>query len=175
MEVVLLGMLIYILIFLVFLLFILLLTKRKSKYQYNQEKGDKILEKINSFEFDGQKINYLKKIDPFVFEEIILTAFKNKGFKIKRNKKYTGDGGIDGIVFYNNQKYLVQAKRYKNHINNQHVEEFSNLCLENKCKGYFVHTGKTGKKSNHIQQHSGHIKIISGSKLLNLFDPKVQG
>ncbi|MEX6059375.1 restriction endonuclease [Enterobacter hormaechei] len=42
------------------------------------------------------KINYLRKIDPFVFEELLLEGFEAHGFRTIRNKRYTGDGGIDG-------------------------------------------------------------------------------
>ncbi|WP_192840691.1 restriction endonuclease, partial [Enterobacter hormaechei] len=43
-------------------------------------------------------MNYLRKIDPFVFEELLLEGFEAHGFRTIRNKRYTGDGGIDGQV-----------------------------------------------------------------------------
>ncbi len=36
-----------------------------------------------------QKINYLRKIDPFVFEELLLEGFEAHGFRTIRNKRYT--------------------------------------------------------------------------------------
>ena len=114
-----------------------------------------------------KQITFLQSINPFVFEEIILTALKNNGHKIKRNKRYSGDGGIDGQVIINNQHYLIQAKRYKNHINPAHVQNFIQICKYRKKRGLFIHTGKTGKKSQEIAKTSN-IEIISGSRLLNM-------
>ena len=117
--------------FLVFLYFYL--KKIGSRHYKNVRKVDKVLRKLNdpkSTFHDAQKMNYLKKIDPFVFEELLLTSFQNRGYKIKRNKRYTGDVGIDGII-YNDKgdKILVQAKRYANHINPMHVS-FNRTILE---------------------------------------------
>ncbi len=90
---------------------------------------------------------FLRSVDPFVFEEMILTALKDLGHKIKRNKRYTGDGGIDGRAEIHSMPVFIQAKRYKAHINHVHVAEFRNKCSRNRVKGIFIHTGKTGKQS----------------------------
>lgn len=74
-----------------------------------------------------QKIDYLRKIDPFVFEELLLEGFEAHGFRTIRNKRYTGDGGIDGQVIIGKYRYLIQAKRYRGHIALQHVQEFEKL------------------------------------------------
>lgn len=57
-----------------------------------------MIDKINTFPHFGQKIAYLRKIDPFVFEELLLEGFERRGFEVIRNRRYTGDGGIDGRV-----------------------------------------------------------------------------
>ncbi|MGS6531656.1 restriction endonuclease, partial [Enterobacter hormaechei] len=44
----------------------------------------------------AQIINYLRKIDAFVFEELLLEGFEAHGFRTMRIKRYSGDGGIDG-------------------------------------------------------------------------------
>lgn len=84
-----------------------------------------------------------------MFEECLLDAFKAKGYRIKRNKAYTGDGGIDSRIYDATGKlYLLQAKRYSSSINPQHVSEFSKQILSHKAAGgFFVHTGRTGNKS----------------------------
>ena len=109
----------------------------------------------------------LRSVNPFVFEEMILTALKKRGFKITRNKRYSGDGGIDGQVRIKNEHYLIQAKRYKNHINPAHVQTFVRLCRKRGEKGLFVHTGKTGKKSYQVVQNSD-VTLISRKRLLNM-------
>jgi len=59
-------------------------------------------------------IAYLRKIDPYVFEELLLEALLSKGFKITRNKRYSGDGGIDwqsllqGAALFHSGKTIQQ-------------------------------------------------------------------
>jgi restriction system protein len=124
------------------------------------------LKRIRGKPADHQ-ITHLRGVDPFVFEEMILTAIKRQGHKIQRNKRYTGDGGIDGRCTINGQDFLVQAKRYKAHINPQHVIEFAAICKRQNKRGLFVHTGKTGAKSKSVAQNTN-LEMISGQRLLNL-------
>nr|WP_225226253.1 restriction endonuclease [Komarekiella delphini-convector] len=89
----------------------------------------------------------MRKIDPFVFEELLLTCFERQGYNIRRNKRYTGDGGVDGCIWLHGSLYLVQAKRYKDAINPVHVEEFAQvIARRGAAGGYFVHTGRAGDK-----------------------------
>lgn len=160
-------------ILIIFWILVKLLKKKPNKHTYNIKKGNEILERINSFNYPGQKLNYLRKIDPFVFEELVLSAFEKRNFKIKRNKKYTGDGGVDGIVFNeNNEKILLQMKRYKSFVSLAHLKEFEVLIKRKKAKkGYFVHTGKTGKKTYQEFKNTS-VEIISGEKLIDLLNQK---
>ena len=147
------------LLFSSFLFFLRLNSPRWRVY-----KGNKLIFffRKNKFKF-GQTISYLRKIDPFVFEELLLSLFYERGFKIRRNKRYTGDGGIDGIVFFGSQKYLIQAKRYSKYINKKHVLEFNELCLKNEAKGFFIHTGKTGLKAKEVATDI--VCFVSGEQL----------
>ncbi|HFN4083983.1 TPA: restriction endonuclease, partial [Enterobacter hormaechei] len=118
-----------------------------------------------------QKINYLRKIDPFVFEELLLEGFEAHGFRTIRNKRYTGDGGIDGQVIIGKYRYLIQAKRYRGHIALQHVQEFEKLLKRHNCRGLFCHTGKTGAGSKSVSIASERMEIISGQRLIDLLTP----
>ncbi len=141
----------------------------KGKHYYKIKQGERILKKIRSFNGDNQEeriLNYLKKINPFTFEELLLSLFKESGCKIKRNKKYTGDGGIDGKFKYNGSWYFVQAKRYSNYIKNTDVEAFSNICIKNNVRGLFIHTGKTGKSSHNIASLNENLLIIEPHELI---------
>lgn len=119
-------------------------------------------------------ISYLRKIDPFVFEELILTAFEQRGNRIMRNTRYTGDGGIDGRIIENGKVVLIQAKRYKSYVSKRQIESFLLLIREMGAnKGYFIHTGKTGVST--IKEFSGEeLVIISGQKLLDLLKCRQQ-
>lgn len=125
------------------------------------------LKHLKRFNSPREQMAHLRAVNPYVFEEMILTVLKHRGYKIRRNKRYSGDGGIDGQVIIEDHCYLIQAKRYTNHINPAHVESFVRLCQRRRKRGLFVHTGKTGKKSYEIIQFS-EIEIISGDRLLNM-------
>ena len=161
----------WIIFFILFLVINFFPFRRNIRHKRNIKTAKKLYIKINKInnENKGWLFSYLRKIDPFVFEELILHTFKMKGFKIKRNKKYTGDGGIDGKVVIDNQLYLIQAKRYSNFINPRHIENFASLCKSYNTKGFFIHTGKTGPESRNITKQFKNIEIISGSKLFDFF------
>ncbi len=158
-----------------FVILVLVFGKRKnywfSRHNRNIRQARKILKKIRSW--GGENLNarifsYLRKIDPFVFEELLLESFKDNGYVIKRNKRYTGDGGIDGVVYDEDKTYFVQAKRYKNHINKQHIVDFSKRVTQYNVNGFFIHTGRTGKESSSLISQYQNIELISGSKLITL-------
>lgn len=155
--------------------------KDKTKYSHTWRRKSAIatLEKIKTFPHPGQVFEYLRKIDPFVFEELILHAIEHReDIEIIRNDRYTGDNGIDGRfkltkVIDGKKKqrlYLVQAKRYSQHINAKDVEKFRNQIKEEKAYGgLFVHTGKSGKEVYNYLSSGSNIRLVSGKKLIDLF------
>ncbi|MEJ2670168.1 MAG: restriction endonuclease, partial [Gammaproteobacteria bacterium] len=76
----------------------------------------------------ARQFGFMRRIDPFLFEEVILTALKRAGHRIQRNARYTGDGGIDGQCWIRGEHYLIQVKRYSSHINPRQVNDFVQLC-----------------------------------------------
>jgi restriction system protein len=139
----------------------LLFTPKRKRYipkriwckQKNIITADTVLAKLHQIIEENPQplpfvLAYLRKIDPFVFEELLLTCFERQGFTIRRNERYTGDGGLDGRVWLHGELYLIQAKRYKDSINPVHLEEFGRLIQSRGAAGgYFVHTGRTGDKA----------------------------
>ncbi len=161
--------LIYIALFL-FALILIRLKPFKLNHRNNIKQSKKILKSLR--EFDGEyktarQFSYLRKIDPFVFEELLLTCFEERGIKIKRSPRYTGDGGQDGEIWLNGKKILIQAKRYKSHINSNHVSAFTGLVSAKKVRGLFIHTGKTGYAAKQALNRDK-IEILSGQKLIKL-------
>lgn len=151
-------------------LFGFILLKEPYKHSYQKIKARKVYKKINSIKNENEMwmLSYLRKIDPFVFEELILFSFKKLGCKIYHNRRYTGDGGIDGKVKIGNKIYLIQDKRYTNYINNNHLMSFNDVCFKNNSPGFFVHTGKTGQGVSFLKQQYPNITIISGKNLISL-------
>ena len=142
--------------------------RKKSKHYFKIKSADRALDVVGAISCPKRAFGYLRKVDPFVFEEMVLSAMAKYGYKIKRNRRYTGDGGIDGQVKIDGDWCLIQCKRYSNYINNKHLTEFIDLCERKGCKGLFVHSGRTGKKCLVSISSSVDVKIISGSGLLRL-------
>jgi restriction system protein len=144
-----------------------------KEHRYKQEAADKVLLKLKSFKGDFREariINYLRKIDPFVFEELLLTALEKAGHEVKRNKRYTADGGIDGVVYRHGKKIYIQAKCYSDHIRLADVNEFIDKVSRHDVQGLFIHTGRTGDGVWKTLLGS-RVEIISGNKLVSLITP----
>ncbi|MGI9296069.1 MAG: restriction endonuclease [Pseudomonadales bacterium] len=127
----------------------------------------KTLRAIRGDYANQQRFAYLRKLDPFVFEELVLLCFSERGLRVKRSP-YTRDGGIDGTVWLNDQRpVLVQSKRYARHIQAHHVREFAQLLARRHQAGVFVHTGRTGKASWQASRQA-ELQMISGPRLQRL-------
>lgn len=106
-------------------------------------------------------------MNPYAFEELLLTCCHERGWKIERNFKYSNDGGIDGRVTIAGKLYLIQAKRYSSHINPQHIRNFHQVIQKAKATGgFFIHTGKTGEMSKELLREY-QISLLSGQRLVN--------
>lgn len=153
--------------FIVLLLLVMWFSVPEGRHYRKLKSARKVYAKIQGME-DASVLPYLRKIDPYVFEELVLVAFRKKGYKVYRNRRYSGDGGIDGKVKINGRKVIIQDKRYKNYISLAHVQAFDELCRKKRRNGLFIHTGKTGEGCKDIVWNSPRIEIISGQKLINL-------
>jgi restriction system protein len=114
----------------------------------------------------GAMINYLRKMNPHAVEEIILDAAEAAGHRIRRNRAYTGDGGVDGEIMVDGIWHLVQTKRYQKTISPQHVADFAALCVSRRQPGLFVHCGRTGPKSR--LNATSQVRFVSGSAITAL-------
>lgn len=140
-----------------------------TRHARNVRRSKRALKRLFKIDNHEKKFQYLRGLNHFVFEELVLTALAFHGHTIVRNKRYTGDGGIDGRVRFNGRTIFIQAKRYSDYISREHVKEFSNLCKRHNVSGLFVHTGKTGRAS-WLEARKADISIVSGSDLLTLFN-----
>lgn len=110
----------------------------------------------------------LKSTHHFTFEEMILDALDRKGHKVIRNKRYSGDGGIDGQVYLDGVHHFIQAKRYQGYIDQKHMIYFAATCKRAGVPGLFIHTGKMSAETKAIAGRTK-IKIVTGKGLLKLF------
>lgn len=153
--------------------FLGVLKPRRLKRRWRVAKASKIIKKLGAIGVESgpqRQFGYLrsKSVDPFVFEEAILTALKRRKVNILRNERYTGDGGVDGKAWVNGKLVLIQAKLYSGHISAQHVKDFVGLCDKQKSFGLFVHTGRTGALSREVVMSNRNIDIVSGKRVLDL-------
>lgn len=139
--------------------------RRHHRYQ---KQAARALLRLPQLRDDAARITWLRKMNPYVFEEMLLTAMSRQGFRIQRNALYSGDGGADGQVWINGQRWLIQAKRYSDTINAAHVSAFGLLTETERASGLFVHTGRTGEVSREAFLRYPGIRLISGQPLLRL-------
>ncbi|EAU9421403.1 restriction endonuclease [Salmonella enterica subsp. enterica serovar Typhimurium] len=143
-------------------------SARVRRHRRYRKTAQRVLGRLPQLSSDGARLSYLRKINPYVFEELLLLALEKQGLEVIRNRSYSGDGGLDGQVFINGERWLIQAKRYSRSISPQHVREFGELLAREGCRGFFVHTGRTGRKS--LDRLGGYpqIQLVSGRRLLEL-------
>lgn len=144
-------------------------ARRHRRYQAT---AARVLERLPQLAGDAQRLTYLRKINPYVFEELLLLACERQGHPVKRNASYSGDGGLDGQVIINGKKYFIQAKRYGRTITPSHIQDFGALLLKSRCEGFFIHTGRTGYLSRALLQNHTHVHLVSGQRLLDLLAGK---
>ena len=118
----------------------------------------------------GAGVKYLRKINPYVFEELLLLAFERRGMAVIRNTRYSGDGGLDGQVLIDGERWLIQAKRYGRTIRPSHIDDFCDLLRREGCRGFFIHTGRTGPASRARLALWPDIELVSGQRLLKLLN-----
>lgn len=137
----------------------------------NRKTAERVYSRINGIQNDNEDWlrHYLQKIDPYVFEELILLAFSKKGYRVKYNRHYSGDGGIDGRVFKGGRMNLIQAKRYTGYIDFDDVLQFCGDCRKRLCNGYFVTTGKVGKSTLELVERQQRVTLVYGKELRDLF------
>lgn len=138
-----------------------------SKHAFYVRVSKQHIKRINKLKTPEAQLGFLRNVNPYIFEEMILTRLQQLGYAIKRGQRYSGDGGIDGRVTIQGKEVFIQAKRYKGYISAKDVNVFSQVCAQEKRYGLFVHTGRTGKLSKQLSPD--HIDIISGERLIHLF------
>ncbi|EEH0738128.1 restriction endonuclease [Salmonella enterica] len=164
-------MAIFLLLYLIVLIAILrrpAASARVRRHRRYRKTAQRVLGRLPQLSSDGARLSYLRKINPYVFEELLLLALEKQGLEVIRNRSYSGDGGLDGQVFINGERWLIQAKRYSRCISPQHVREFGELLAREGCCGFFVHTGRTGRKSLDSLRGYPQIQLVSGRRLLAL-------
>ncbi|MBB3121733.1 restriction endonuclease [Pseudoduganella violacea] len=145
---------------------------QRPLHRHHVRVARRILRKVRGFTGAGRVprcLCYLRQVDPLVFEEVVLSALEDAGLFVLRNRRYSGDGGIDGVVWLPKLGwYALQVKRYRAHVREQHVGQFALVIRQQGYDGgLFVHTGKSGAA---VYGHlgAGGIRLLSGESLVRL-------
>lgn len=141
-------------------------TVSQRRHHRYRKKAARALLRLPQLRGEAARMAWLRRMNPYVFEEMLLTALSRQGLRIRRNTRYSGDGGADGQVWINGQRWLIQAKRYSATISAAHVCAFGQLAEREGCPGLFVHTGRTGEASREVFRRYDNIMLISGQRLL---------
>lgn len=141
-------------------------TVSQRRHRRYQKQATRALLRLPQLRDEAARTVWLRKMNPYVFEEMLLTALSRQGLRIQRNARYSGDGGADGKVWINGRCWLIQAKRYSATISAAHVSAFGLLTEREGCPGLFVHTGRTGEVSREAFRRYDDIILISGQRLL---------
>jgi restriction system protein len=118
----------------------------------------------------------LHAVSAHEFEEVVLTALARRGHRIKRSRRYTGDGGWDGEVrvrrgpfgLFGHRRFLIQSKRYQGAIRAEHIDEFRQVCRLQRARGLFVHTGRMGPSSLEADARARRVAVLYGADLARL-------
>lgn len=104
----------------------------------------------------------LRAMDALAFEELLPESFERFGHRFVRNRRYTGDGGIDGQVTLDGRFLVIQTKRYAAAIRPDHVLVFASLCAARGAPGPSIHTGRIGDSSRGSVTRHAKVEIVFG-------------
>ena len=140
--------------------------KASVKTQWRRKASQRWLTSFRRNEADyskQQRFAYLRKVDAFLWEEILMKCFEERGYPIIRTKM-TRDGGSDGFVKIEGSISVIQAKRYSNHVRQSHVDDLRHLVERDHriSSGILIHTGKTSKQLKQYIRKIPEIELISG-------------
>lgn len=85
-------------------------TVSQRRHRRYQKQAAWALLRLPQLRDEAARIAWLRKMNPYVFEEMLLTALSRQGLRIQRNARYSGDNGADGQVWINGRRWLIQAR-----------------------------------------------------------------
>ena len=121
----------------------------------------------------SELLDYLKGIDPYDFETVILILLKKMGYGEMVETKKSGDGGIDGVMNEDKlglERIYIQAKRYTaGNVQETDIRNFIGAMSGDTSKGVFVTTSAFAPKAVAKAESAHHrIILIDGDKLADL-------
>lgn len=124
---------------------------RQIQYEENLRKRQRYEEKLRN-----SGILEVDTMDGKVFEDFLMSLLKKMGYRVITTST-TGDYGVDLILYINDKKIIVQAKRYSSKVGIKAVQEISsakNFYNANECwvatNNYFTTPAKNLAEANNV-------------------------
>lgn len=64
-------------------------SARVRRHRRYRETAQRVLGRLPALSSDGARLSYLRKINPYVFEELLLLALEKQGLEVIRNRSYS--------------------------------------------------------------------------------------
>lgn len=147
---------------------------RQPTHRRRVKASRRVLNTLRSFSGEAAQARtmvYLRTVDPLTYEEIILSALEDAGAIVLRNRRYTGDGGIDGRCWFPGcgwRTVAIQCKRYSASVVPAHAAAFcATVRRGGFTGGLYIHCGRTGPASYQALRGNS-VALINGRRLLQL-------
>ncbi len=112
-------------------------------------------------------INEIDKMDGVVFEKYLREIYLQKGYKVSLTS-VTGDYGADLILEKNNEKIVIQAKRYAKNVGIKAVQEVKAAQFHYKANEAWVVSNNNYTSAAISLAKSTNVKLISRDELIEL-------
>lgn len=141
-------------------------AKRLTKSEVNQ-----------LWESRAHDIKAMTELSPYEFEKIILKLFMDLGYSVKGTPQ-TNDRGMDGIAYKDNNKFLIECKKYSlnNMVGRPELQKFIGAIIVEKAQGgFFVTTSKFSQPAfNYVVEYNRknpkQIELINGNRLARMME-----
>jgi len=143
--------------------------ERARKEEKKRQEEDEKRRKYNEFVRKIRLPEYLKTVDPRVFEHIVCELFRRMGYKAAVTA-YRGDSGIDGYLEMDGKKSILQCKRVNGAVGESVLRDLYGTMHANAASSAVIVT--TGYVSNPAKTwaEGKPIRIIELNELRELID-----
>jgi restriction endonuclease Mrr len=111
---------------------------------------------------------FCEAVDPYEFEKLVIRCLSLEGYGALQTP-LSGDDGVDGYFFVNDQKIGIQVKRTKSAVTGPTMRDFIGALKITRCVGgIFVTTSKfTDPATNYANEN--HVTLFSSDETRDLF------
>ena len=122
-----------------------------------------------------RKLHHLRRMDPYVFEELVLWVYKRHGWEVVPTPR-SGDHGVDGFISRDGKRYAIQCKRYSKKVGEPAIHSLHGVVTKELANGgYLITTGEFTDEAVQWARATGAITLVSGRDLLLMIDRALEG